>query len=66
MWRSCDTTQARRDALEWLLLERRCCRFYRWNWGSSRRRNNVDALRRRSGVKAFLTAAGLRASPARA
>jgi hypothetical protein len=52
------------DALDWLLLERRCCPFLRLEL-SFEPSNGPVWLRFRGGpgVKEFLTAAGLRTSP---
>ena len=54
-----------RDALEWILLERRCCPFLRLELGFESER---DVLWLRfgggPGVKAFLAAAGVTARPA--
>ena len=53
-----------RDALDWLLLERRCCPFLRLEL-SFEPSNGAAWFRFRGGpgVKEFLAAAGLKASP---
>jgi hypothetical protein len=55
-----------RDALDWLLLERRCCPFLRLDL-SFEQSNGPVWLRLGGGpgVKEFLAAAGLKASPPR-
>jgi len=58
---------AARDALEWLLLERRCCPFLSLELGfEPESETMLMRFGGGPGVKAFLTAAGLGASPARA
>jgi hypothetical protein len=53
-----------RDALDWLLLERRCCPFLRLDLSFEPSEGPVWVrFRGGPGVKEFLAAAGLKASP---
>ena len=53
-----------RDALDWLLLERRCCPFLRLELSFEPSHGPVSVrFRGGPGVKEFLAAAGLKASP---
>lgn len=52
------------DALDWLLLERRCCPFLRLELSFEPSHGPVSVrFRGGPGVKEFLAAAGLKASP---
>ena len=55
-----------RDALDWLLLERRCCPFLRFELCFEPADGPVwFQVRGDPGIKEFLAAAGLKASPAK-